>query len=267
MRTIVDVVPTPFLVFGVVGAVVGIVLLSVWAVRRWLPATRDGFDAEVSSQMLGVVASLFGLLLAFVVVIEFQAFTAAGDNVETEADGLAAIVRDSSVFGEPGGTRVRSAIGDYVRVVVDREWPLMRDGAESPAAWDAIDRVFSAMQAYTPVSASQVAFYDDSVRHLNAVLEARRDRLGASDGNDLPALIAALILVGAVVILGYATLVGSRSSAFHAIGAGSIAVVVGFSLVVLITLQFPFSGGLAVDPGPFREGAFAQFLAPSRSSA
>jgi hypothetical protein len=97
--------------------------------------------------------------------------------------------------------------------------------------------------------------------------EARRDRLGASDGNDLPALIAALILVGAVVILGYATLVGSRSSAFHAIGAGSIAVVVGFSLVVLITLQFPFSGGLAVDPGPFREGAFAQFLAPSRSSA
>jgi Protein of unknown function (DUF4239) len=261
MRTLVDVVPTLLLVLAVVGLVLGIVLGAVWAVRRWVPATRDGFDAEVSSQMLGVVASLFGLLLAFVVVIEFQAFTSASDNVQTEADGLAAIVRDSSVFGEPGGPAVRAAIGDYVRVVAGREWPLMRDGDESPAAWRAIDGVFAAMQAYKPVSTSQVAFYDDSVRHLNAVLEARRDRLSASDGNDLPALIAALIIVGAIVILGYATLVGSHSSAFHAIGAGAIAVVVGFSLVVLLSLQFPFSGDLAVSSQPFKKGTLAQFSA------
>ena len=150
-----------------------------------------------------------------------------------------------------------------MRVVTDKEWPLMRRGEESPAAWQAIDRVFVAMQAYTPASTSQSSFYDDSVRHLNAVLEARSNRLSASDGNDLPALIAALILVGAIVILGYATLIGSRSSAFHAIGAGAIAVIVGFSLVVLLSLQFPFSGGLAISPQPFREGVLAQF-SPSR---
>ncbi len=264
MRTIVDVVPTLLLVVAVVGAVLGIVLFSVWAVRRWLPITRDGFDAEVSSQMLGVVASLFGLLLAFVVVIEFQAFSSAGDTVGTEADGLEAIVRDSYAFGDPGGAALRAAIRDYAQVVVNKEWPLMRDGKESPAAWDAIDGVFGAMQNYKPVSTSQVAFYDDSVRHLNSVLTARSDRLGSSDGNDLPVLIAALILVGAVVILGYATLVGSKSSAFHAIGAGAIAVVVGFSLVVLLALQFPFSGGLAIDSSPFKEGELAQFFAPSK---
>ena len=117
-------------------------------------------------------------------------------------------------------------------------------------------------QAYKPVSTSEVAFYDDSVRHLNAVLEARSSRLDSSGSSDLPALIAALILVGAVVILGYATLVGSRSSAFHAIGAGAIAVVIGFALVVLVALQFPFSGGLAVDSKPFREGALAPFFSP-----
>jgi hypothetical protein len=119
--------------------------------------------------------------------------------------------------------------------------------------------VFAAMQAYTPVDASQSAFYDDSVRHLNAVLEARSDRLGASDGSDLPVLIAALVIVGSIVILGYATLVGSRSSAFHAIGAGAIAVIVGFSLVVLLSLQFPFSGDLSISSQPFREGALAPF--------
>jgi len=260
VRTVVDSVPTLVLVLVVVGVVVGLVLLSVWAVRRLLPETRDGFDAEVSSQMLGVVASLFGLLLAFVVVIEFQAFTSAGATVSAEANGLAAIVRDSHAFDEPGGTNVRAAIGGYVRAVTEQEWPRMRHGDESAAAWRGIDQMFATMQQYKPVTTAQVAFYDDAVRHLNAVLQARRDRLDTSSGDSLPLLIAALVLVGAGVILGYATLVGSRSAAFHAIGAGAIAVVVGFTLVVLITLQFPFSGGLAVDSHPFRQGVLAQFF-------
>ena len=263
MRSVVDTVPAAVLVLVVVGAVVGIVLAAVWAVRRWLPSTREGFDAEVSSQLLGVVASLFGLLLAFVIVIEFQAFNDASDNVQTEADGLAAIVRDSYAFDGQDGANVRSAIGAYVRVVTDQEWPLMRQGDESRAAWKGIDAVFAAMQAVTPGSASQSSFYDDSVRHLNSVLEARSNRLSASDGNDLPALIAALVIVGAIVILGYATLVGSQSRAFHSIGAGAIAVVVGFSLVVLLCLQFPFSGDLAISSQPFREGALAVFAAKS----
>lgn len=113
------------------------------------------------------------------------------------------------------------------------------------------------MQACTPVDASQSTFSDDSVRHLDAVLEARSNRLSASDGNDLPALIAALVIVGAIVILGYARLVGSRSSAFHAIGAGAIAVIV--ALVVLLSLQFPFSGDLAISSQPFKGGALAEF--------
>ncbi len=49
MRTIVDTVPTALLVLLVVGGVVGTVLLGALAVRRFVPATREGFDAEVSS--------------------------------------------------------------------------------------------------------------------------------------------------------------------------------------------------------------------------
>ena len=97
------------------------------------------------------------------------------------------------------------------------------------------------------------------------MLEARSNRLDSSGGNDLPVLIAALILVGAIVILGYATLVGSKSSAFHAIGAGAIAIVVGFALVVLVALQFPFSGGLAIDSQALhRRGVGALLLRSDR---
>ena len=87
----------------------------------------------------------------------------------------------------------------------------MREGKESPAAWDALDGVFEAMQAPRRPGSPRESFYDDSVRRLNVVLDARRDRLDASADSDLPLVIAALILVGSIVILGYVTLVGSRA--------------------------------------------------------
>ena len=63
---------------------------------------------------------------------------------------------------------------------------------------------------------------------------------------------------GTVVILAYATLVGSRSFWFHAVGACSISLVVVLSLVVLVDLSFPFSGSLNVSSDPYRTGGLAE---------
>ena len=56
---------------------------------------------------------------------------------------------------------------------------------------------------------------------------------------------------------------GSRSTAFHLIGAGAIAVVLVFTLVVLLAYNYPYSGSVAIDPGPFRDGILAEFFPSS----
>ena len=258
-RGVVNHVPTWLLLLLVVTAIVGLVLLLVWLVRRLVPGLREGFDAEVSSQMLGVVAALFGLLFAFVIVIAYQNFTDAQGNVSNEADALAAVVRDSGAFPPPQRDHVRAAVGVYVRAVVDEEWPRMRQGEDSAGAWRAVDGMFEALQGFDPGSPRETAFYDDSVRQLNTALDARRNRLDDAGGG-LPWVVGALILVGSLVIVGYAVLVGSTSFWFHAIGAGAIALVVGMSLVVLVDLIYPFSGDLSVGSGAFDSGVLAQFF-------
>jgi hypothetical protein len=65
------------------------------------------------------------------------------------------------------------------------------------------------------------------------------------------------------VMLGYAMLVGSRKAWLHAISAGAIAVLIGFSLVVLLDLSYPFSGDLAIAPDQFENGILRQFFEPS----
>ena len=259
LRSIINSVPVSVLVAGTIVITVCLVLLGVWLIRRLVPVTREGFDAEVSSQMLGVVASLFGLLLAFVIVIEYQNFGSAEDGVGREADSFAAITRDSDVLPAAQGARLRNAIGVYVRAVVQDEWPKLREGDESPEASEDVDRIYAALEAARPESPQATAFYNDAVRQLNEGLIARRDRLSTAAGG-IPSLVFTLILVGALVILGYVMLVGSRSFWFHLIGACSIALVVALSLVVLVDLSYPFSGDLVVSSDPFRSGVLAQFF-------
>ena len=124
LRGVVNHVPIWLLLLAVVAAIVGLVLLLVWLIRRLVPAVREGFDAEVSSQMLGVVAALFGLLFAFIVVIAYQNYSDTQSNVSDEADALAAIVRDSGAFPQPdviafAARSVRTCAPSSTRVAAD----------------------------------------------------------------------------------------------------------------------------------------------------
>jgi hypothetical protein len=262
LRGLINNVPIWLLLIVVVAAIAGVVVALVWLIRRRVPPVREGFDAEVSSQLLGVVAALFGLLLAFIVVIAYQNYGDTQSNVSNEADALAAIVRDSDAFPQPDGARVRTAVGVYVRAVVTDEWPRMHQGKDSARAAAAVAGMYRAIQGVDPKSARATAFYDDAVQQLSSVLAGRRDRLDNARGG-LPWVIGVLLLVGSIIIVGYTVLVGSRSFWFHAIGSGAVAIVLGLSLVVLLDLTYPFSGDLSVGTAPFRNGVLAQFFAPS----
>jgi Protein of unknown function (DUF4239) len=264
VRGTLNAVPTLWLLVAAVAVMLSVVLLLVLVIRRIVPATREGYHAEVSAPMLGVVAAVFGLLLAFVIIIAYQNFLSAQANVSAEADALASIVRDSAAFPSPGGTNVRAAVGAYARAVVNEEWPEMRKGRESPLALTELANIFQSFQTVKTSTHEQTAFYDDAVSQLNNALVARRDRL-KSVGGGLPRDIVILLLFSAFVIIGYAVLVGSPNYWFHAIGPAAIAMVVAVSLVVLFDLSYPFSGDVAIAPSDFKAGTLEQYFSqPTR---
>ena len=138
LRGLINDVPIWLLLILVVGAIVGLVFVLVWLIRRLVPPVREGFDAEVSSQILGVVAALFGLLLAFIVVIAYQNYGDTQSNVSNEADALAAIVRDSAALPAARPCS-RSRRGRCVRACRrDDEWPRMHEGKDSARAAAAV---------------------------------------------------------------------------------------------------------------------------------
>ena len=151
-------------------------LLIVSLIRRLVPPVREGFDAEVSSQILGVVAALFGLLLAFIVVIAYQNYGDTQSNVSNEADAIAAIVRDSGAFSKPDRDRVRAAVGVYVRAVVEDEWPRMHEGKDSASALAAVDGHLQGDPGSRPEGGRERFVLRRLRRQLSAALVARRNR-------------------------------------------------------------------------------------------
>jgi uncharacterized membrane protein YqhA len=86
LRGILNAVPLSVLLLAAVGLTLAVVLLAVWVIRRTVAETREGFHAEISAPMLGVVAALFGLILAFVIIIAYENFLEASADVSREAD-------------------------------------------------------------------------------------------------------------------------------------------------------------------------------------
>jgi hypothetical protein len=169
--------------------------------------------------MLGVVGALFGLLLAFVIVIVNQNFLDADANVSQEADALASIVRDSAGFPASEGAAVRRAVGAYDRAVVNDEWPQMHDtGDQSTLAEHGLDGISASLRTFKPSSSGQTTFYDDAITQLNAAVTARANRLEKAKGG-LPRDLVELILFRSLVIVVYAVLVGSPKFWFHVLGS------------------------------------------------
>ena len=136
LRSVINHVPVSALVAGTIVVTVCLVLLGVWLIRRLVPVTREGFDAEVSSQMLGVVASLFGLLLAFVIVIEYQNFGNAQENVGQEADSLSRRSRATAKrFLRPRAPGYAARSGRYRPRSRDRRVAEATRGPRKPAGF------------------------------------------------------------------------------------------------------------------------------------
>jgi hypothetical protein len=259
MRSLLNAFPISVIMLVAVCTSAIIVVAAVWLVRRVVPSTRDGFHAEISAPMLGVVAALFGLILAFVIILAYENFIDANDNASKEADAMASIARDSEAFPEPGRTNVQNAVRDYVRTVVKHEWPAMHEGHDSKLALSSMSELFAAFRTVRPTTPMSNGFYDDAVRQLNNALDARRDRIDTATGG-MPRDIAVLVLFSSLIIVIYAIFVGSPSFWFHALGPVAIAVVVALSLVVLSDLTYPYSGDVALRPEAFQQGALERYF-------
>lgn len=250
---------TPSLATVFVGGIMLFAIAGSMLVRRRFPHTVEGRHNETIGVVLGIYGAIYGIILAFVIVAEWEALGAARTNVATEATQTAEVLRDASVFPAEQQHRISDAIGLYVHAIVEKQWPRMRLGHPDPSLTNPqVARLYRAFQEYEPTTEAQKAYYSQAVSNLGGVAAARRSRLATSQ-EQMPVLLTALVCGGALVVIPLTWVYGIRSIRVQLVFVGSVAALIGVSVLLVLTLDRPFSGDLTISPAPFKEGILAQY--------
>lgn len=247
----------------IVGGFVVLAVLGLVASRRLLPHLGEGEVNDVAGVILGVLAAIYGIVLAFVIVSLYDDFRKTTSDVRTEATALSMVYRDSRGFSPATAASIKQDIGDYIRTVTSSEWKAMSHGEESEVAWKEIASLYTTLQAYEPQTTSQKTFYSEVVGRVNDLVGARRARLNDAE-ESLPATFEILLVGGAILVLAFTFLFAVRSLRLHAVMAISVAFLLGFNLLVALVLDFPFSGQVTVSSKAYTQGALAAFASPRK---
>ncbi len=220
-------------------------------VQRLVPSTLRQQHNDVAGFIYAVVGIVYAVLLALVVIAVWEEHETAKETVHSEANELAEIFWLAHRLPETEGSRLQELARSYARVVVDEEWPLMsREGRASPRAWGLLDNMRVEVQELEVSTQADQVLYTQGLERVHDLADARRMRLvEAREG--IPAVLWIVLIVGALVTVGFTYLFGLENTRAHRLMVAALAGVIALVLFTVGALEYPFSGGARVGPGAF----------------
>ncbi len=231
---------------AVLVAVGGLIL-----VQRLVPSTLRQQHNDVAGFIYAVVGIVYAVLLALVVIAAWEEHEAAKETVDSEANELAEIFWLAHRLPETEGRQLQELARSYARVVVDEEWQLMsREGRTSPRAWGLLDDMRLEVQELEVSTQADQVLYTQGLELVHDLADARRMRLVEID-EGIPAVLWIVLIVGALVTVGFTYLFGLENTRAHRLMVAALAGIIALALFSVGALEYPFSGGARVGPGAF----------------
>jgi Protein of unknown function (DUF4239) len=216
-------------------------------VQRTVPLSVRRQHNDVAGFIYAVLGVVYAVLLGLMVVAVWEQWNAAIDRADQEASSLAEVFWVANKMPESEGHRIQELVRSYARVVVEEEWPRMREGKSSPKAWELLDEIRAAVQNVKPSTPAQQVLYEQGLERVHELADARRERLLDAD-QGLPAILWVVLIIGGIVVIGFTYLFGLQSTAIHLLMVAALALTIALVLFTVAELDFPFRGGIRVGP-------------------
>jgi len=246
-----------FFTFAAVGVTFNLVLDTI--MRRVVSPEvrhRAGPTAAVTVQVL---ATIYAVLVAFVIVNQYSQLRAANEQVAAKAADLSAMYENSRIFPTPEGQELRSAITAYTRTVVDRSFPKLAETARPDKAGDVqLERMFTTLRTIHPATPDETTAYGKTLDLLDGVVETRARLVNAS-GETVPWPLVFMLAIMGISVIVVSTVLDTQHRASHLLILTALALLVSLTLALVVSLNYPFHGILPISDEALRN--FLQFRA------
>jgi hypothetical protein len=224
--------------------------LCVLTARRFLhEKVREGHN-DVLVPLFLTAGTIYAVMLGFLVVVVWEAYGNAKDNVAVEASTLTTMYRQTNGMEPTERAAMREHIRAYTEAVTDKEWAIQAaTGGAAPEARKQVAQIYLEFASMPPAE-SDSSINREFLSQFSLVTAARNKRT-LQAGEDVPWVLWLGLIGGAVIVVGMSCILYMDTWWPHVVMSGVLTLMIGMLLFITIILAKPFQGALALEAGPF----------------
>jgi hypothetical protein len=219
-------------------------------VRRQVDLARLATNNEIAGFKFATVGVIYAVMLAFAVIAVWEKFSEA-EGVVTKEAGAAATLYRLAAGPEPEAAAAKAALNNYLKLAIDRDWPLMAKERGSRDVTRALDGLYAAILRLPETGLRKSASFGEMLKQLDEITESRRTRLRLATGI-IPTMLWVVLCCGAVMTIGFTFFFGTKNLRAQITMTGILAVIVFMGLLVIVSFDHPFTGPVHVDAEPLQ---------------
>jgi hypothetical protein len=244
-------IPTVLLGIIIILSYVLFSIAGLFIIRKFHKPQKLKLHNDVAGFIFATLGVIYAVLIAFLVVINWQDFDEAQKNVAREANYLASVYRDSTPLPATMRSELKNSLAHYVNSIIADEWPMMIKGERSPKTQEAQEKIWRLFSGYQPRNETQKIFFAEAIKKFNDACEMRRARLSQAISTIHPILYFVLV-VGGLLTVSFTLFFGSENFVPQIIMTSMLAAMIALALFTIIVLDCPFTGDINVKPDVFK---------------
>lgn len=214
---------------------------------------------DVAGFVFATLGVIYGVMMALVALEVWESYATADEALAGESALAYALYRDLSGYPDPvQAAPALDALEQFVVSVVERDFPAMR--AQQWASAREIDaetrarfeQLWTTVSSINPTTPQEQHIYDDIREDVTRIGEERVLRIGRAE-EDLPEVVWRAAVLGGIIVVAFPALFGTPNRRAKYLMVAANAVMVSLVLMVVIHLNHPFSGPVAIAPDGYED--------------
>lgn len=229
---------------------VSLALAGQWVVNHFIKQEDLEKHHSAGEAMMGVVGTLFAVLLGFMVASAMDKYNDARMHDEQEASNVASIFRVARGLSDIDRPRIRQFCREYVDDVIDSEWPKMEHREKINHGWQTYQMLWEAVVATVPENDRQSNLQQGLISSMQSLGEHRRARILLAQTSMQPALWI-IVGLGASITIFLSYIFASEFPRIQGTMTTLVATAMALNIWMLSAYSHPYSGELKIKPTMF----------------
>jgi len=197
-----------------------------------------------------VLGTTYAVMMGFMLYAVWGNFETAKANADAEASSLVNMVRSSRGLATAPREQILKLAGDYVSVILTKEWPAMGRGELSPASSSLVRQLWTTLTTLDVQTRREQIVLEQTLTELARMAEYRRLRQLQVDAY-LPGILWFVLTIGAIITIMSACLFGTSDFRMHLIQVVMLALMISSILIAIGDINRPFQGAVCVTQDGF----------------